>query len=159
MRPEAFTSTERGVARKTVDGYVAFFPEPVPRRILLPSEVMVLLDEATGAVHRLGGIGRLIPNPHLLYRPAPADRGGAELENRGHPRAMSGGLLRFEAGQVRSLSDAGTLLEVKQLHRWRWNTGSCASAAPGSPCRSGCCASNGTNAPCARRSRATPPTG
>ena len=34
MRPEAFTSTERGVARKTVDGYVAFFPEPVPRRVM-----------------------------------------------------------------------------------------------------------------------------
>lgn len=69
MRPEAFTFTERGVARKTIYGYVAFFPEAVPRRIQLPSDVMVLLDEATGAVHRLGGVGRLIPNPHLLIGP------------------------------------------------------------------------------------------
>lgn len=29
----------------------------------------MLLDEATGAVHRLGGPSRLIPNPHLLIEP------------------------------------------------------------------------------------------
>ena len=35
----------------------------------LSPEVILALDEATGAVHRLGGVGRLIPNPHLLIGP------------------------------------------------------------------------------------------
>ena len=69
MRPDAFSSQARGVVRKTPTGFYAFFPEPLPRRLDLPSEVVVLLDEATGAVHRLGGVGRLIPNPHLLIGP------------------------------------------------------------------------------------------
>lgn len=36
MEPEALISAERGSARRTLDGYVAFFPEPVPRRFALP---------------------------------------------------------------------------------------------------------------------------
>jgi Fic family protein len=57
------------VVRKSLTGFYAFFPEPLPRRVVLPPEILLLLDEATGAVHRLGGVGRLIPNPHLLIRP------------------------------------------------------------------------------------------
>lgn len=53
--PDAFTSTERGRVRKTPEGYRAFFPSEAPRRLSLSGEVVKLLDEATGAVHRLGG--------------------------------------------------------------------------------------------------------
>ncbi len=69
MRPDAFSSTERGRVRKTPEGYRAFVPAAAPRRLSLSDEVAKLLDEATGAVHRLGGVGRLIPNPHLLIGP------------------------------------------------------------------------------------------
>ena len=112
MRPEAFTSTERGVARKTVDGYVAFFPEPVPRRVQLPSDVMVLLDEATGAVHRLGGVGRLIPNRHLLI--GPHLRLEAVLSSRieGTETDVSQ-LLRYEAGQTPPPDEADDAREVR----------------------------------------------
>lgn len=112
MRPEAFQSTERGVARTTVDGYVAFFPEPVPRQIQLPQEVMVLLDEATGAVHRLGGVGRLIPNPHLLI--GPHLRIEAVLSSRieGTETDVSQ-LLRYEAGQQPPADEADDAREVR----------------------------------------------
>ena len=69
MQADAFTSRDRGVVRRTLEGFWAFYPEPLPRRYALPQEVATLLDEATGAVHRLGGVGRLIPNPHLLIGP------------------------------------------------------------------------------------------
>jgi hypothetical protein len=69
VRPDAYTSHERGQARKAVGGFWAFFPAETPRRLSLSDEVVKLLDEAIGAVHRLGGVGRLIPNPHLLIGP------------------------------------------------------------------------------------------
>jgi Fic family protein len=126
MQPDAFVSTERGVARKTVEGFVAFFPEPVPRRIQLPSETMVLLDEATGAVHRLGGLGRLIPNPHLLI--GPHLRLEAVLSSRIEgTRTDVSQLLRFEAGQAPPPDEADDAREVRNyvvamehgLHRVR----------------------------------------
>ena len=98
MRPDAFTSQDRGVVRKTLTGFYAFFPEPLPRRAALAPEILLLLDEATGAVHRLGGVGRLIPNPHLLI--GPHLRLEAVLSSRIEgTKTDVGQLLRFEAGQ------------------------------------------------------------
>lgn len=112
MRPHAFESRERGVARKTVDGYVAFFPEPVPRRIQLPPDLMLLLDEATGAVHRLGGVGRLIPNPHLLI--GPHLRLEAVLSSRIEgTKTDVNQLLRYEAGQKSAPDAAEDAREVR----------------------------------------------
>ncbi|MCY3538630.1 MAG: Fic family protein [bacterium] len=66
MRPESFQSTERGKVRRTLEGYRAFYPEPLPRHLDMDAETVVLLDEATAALNRLGGIGLHLPNPHLL---------------------------------------------------------------------------------------------
>lgn len=111
MRPDAFTSTERGLVRKTTEGYRAFFPAETPRRISLSDEVVKLLDEATGAVHRLGGVGRLIPNPHLLI--GPHLRLEAVLSSRIEgTKTDVGQLLLFEAGQVSSTEAADDATEV-----------------------------------------------
>ena len=111
MRPDAFTSTERGEVRKTPEGYWAFFPAEAPRRLSLSDEVVKLLDEATGAVHRLGGVGRLIPNPHLLI--GPHLRLEAVLSSRIEgTKTDVGQLLRFEAGQVPSPDAADDATEV-----------------------------------------------
>jgi Fic family protein len=98
VRPDAFTSDERGVVRKALEGFWAFYPKPLPRRYSLPQEIATLLDEATGAVHRLGGVGRLIPNPHLLI--GPHLRLEAVLSSRIEgTKTDVEQLLRFEAGQ------------------------------------------------------------
>lgn len=111
MRPDAFTSTERGRVRKAPEGYWAFVPAAVPRRPSLSDEVVKLLDEATGAVHRLGGVGRLIPNPHLLI--GPHLRLEAVLSSRIEGTTTDvGQLLRFEAGQVPSPDAADDATEV-----------------------------------------------
>ncbi len=111
MRPDAFTSTERGQVRKTPEGYWAFVPAAAPRRLSLSDEVVKLLDEATGAVHRLGGVGRLIPNPHLLI--GPHLRLEAVLSSRIEgTKTDVGQLLRFEAGQVPSPDAADDATEV-----------------------------------------------
>jgi Fic family protein len=111
VRPDAFTSTERGRVRKTLEGYWAFFPAETPRRLSLSDEVIKLLDEATGAVHRLGGVGRLIPNPHLLI--GPHLRLEAVLSSRIEgTKTDVGQLLLFEAGQIRSSDAADDATEV-----------------------------------------------
>lgn len=111
MRPDAFTSTERGQVRKTPERYWAFFPTETPRRLSLSDEVVKLLDEATGAVHRLGGVGRLIPNPHLLI--GPHLRLEAVLSSRIEgTKTDVGQLLLFEAGQIPSSDAADDATEV-----------------------------------------------
>jgi hypothetical protein len=58
MRPETFSSRDRLAMRRTSQGFWAFFPNPLPRRLDVPTDLAVLLDEATGAVYRPGGVGR-----------------------------------------------------------------------------------------------------
>jgi Fic family protein len=112
VRPDAYTSPERGRVRKTLSGFWAFFPNPVPRRLSLSDEVVKLLDEATGAVHRLGGVGRLIPNPHLLI--GPHLRLEAVLSSRIEgTKTDVGQLLRFEAGQTTPPDEADDAAEVR----------------------------------------------
>jgi Fic family protein len=100
------------MVRKSTAGFWAFFPEPLPRRLQLPPEVAVLLDEATGAVHRLGGVGRLIPNPHLLI--GPHLRLEAVLSSRIEgTKTDVNQLLLFEAGQVPRADEADDVREVQ----------------------------------------------
>lgn len=111
MQPDAFTSNERGIVRKTLEGYWAFYTKPVARGLDLSQDTVKLLDEATGAVYRLGGVGRLLPNPHLLI--GPHLRLEAVLSSRieGTKTDVSQ-LLRYEAGQVPAEDDADDVREV-----------------------------------------------
>jgi Fic family protein len=112
MRPDAFISHSRGVVRRDPTGFWAFHPEPLPRRLDLPQEVVTLLDEATGAVHRLGGVGRLIPNPHLLI--GPHLRLEAVLSSRIEgTKTDVGQLLRFEAGEAPPAAEVDDAREVR----------------------------------------------
>lgn len=112
MRPEAFTSKERGLVVRDPTGFWAFHPTPLPRRLDLSQDIVTLLDEATGALHRLGGVGRLIPNPHLLI--GPHLRLEAVLSSRIEgTKTDVGQLLRFEAGQTPAAEDADDAQEVQ----------------------------------------------
>ncbi|MCY4371397.1 MAG: Fic family protein [bacterium] len=104
MRPDAFRSTERGTVRMTLGGFRAFYPNPLPRRLDLPQEVVRLSDEATGAVHRLGGLGRLLPNPHLLIGPHLRLEAVQSSRIEG-TRADIPQLLRLEAGETPGETD------------------------------------------------------
>jgi Fic family protein len=112
VNPESFPSAERGTVRRTVEGFWAFHPAPPPRRVDLPPDLLKLLDEATGAVHRLGGLGRLMPNPHLLI--GPHLRLEAVLSSRIEgTRTDVQELLHFEAGQRLDPEAANDAREVQ----------------------------------------------
>jgi Fic family protein len=50
-------------------GFYTFVPEPIPRKVPLGPETVVLLSETDRALGRLAGAGRLLLNPHLLVQP------------------------------------------------------------------------------------------
>jgi len=69
MDQRRFTSTRAGTVRRTVGGYLAFFPAPVPRKLALSARTVLRLSEADAALGRLAGAGRLLPNPSLFINP------------------------------------------------------------------------------------------
>lgn len=71
MDMEAYAPTVFGEPRRTVGrhGYVAYFPAPIPRTVVLPAATIRLLADAEASLGRLAGVGELVPNPHLLIRP------------------------------------------------------------------------------------------
>lgn len=109
MELGAFRSDERGVVRKTLEGYHAFFPNPLPREISLSPSIILELEEATAGLHRLAGVGRLLPNPELLI--GPHLRLEAVLSSRieGTEATMSD-LLRYEVEDRSSMP--GDVVEV-----------------------------------------------
>ena len=112
MQPDAFTSQERGTVRKDPTGFWAFCPKPMPRDYRTPQSLASLLDEATGAVHRLGGLGRLLRNPHLLI--GPHLRIEAVLSSRIEgTRTDVTQLLRVEAGEEPGPEAAADAQEVR----------------------------------------------
>ena len=64
-----FISHDTGHLVKTLDGHDAFVPAPLPPQIDLSFELMHRISEADHALGTLGGIGRILPNPHLLTQP------------------------------------------------------------------------------------------
>src|SRR2546426_7187170 len=68
MRPEDFTNPP-GKVLKTAEGYWAFIPAPLPSAIDLDLKTTNLLAEAERGMGELVGIGKRLPNPHLLISP------------------------------------------------------------------------------------------
>lgn len=105
MRVDDFPNTARGEARKVPgEGYAAYFPAPLPRRLDYTPELVRLLEDATAALHRLAGVGRLLPNPNLLI--APYVRLEAVLSSRieGTQSDVTH-LLRLEAGDDEGIAE------------------------------------------------------
>lgn len=108
MRADDFPSKQRGEVRKVPGSdYFAYFPSQLPREVDYDGKTVRHLDEATGALHRLSGVGRLLPNPNLLINPS--IRLEAVLSSRIEgTRSDVTDLLRYEAGDeegVRELRD------------------------------------------------------
>jgi len=69
MRAEDFHAPETGRLVATLDGAPAFVPAPLPPHIEYDAELVLALSRADGALSELSGLGRLLPDPHLLISP------------------------------------------------------------------------------------------
>lgn len=69
MDPANFRMPEAGKVIRTSEGYHAFIPAPLPPKITYDAELALTLSKADAALSELSGLGRLLPNPHLLISP------------------------------------------------------------------------------------------
>ena len=68
MKQRQFTSPF-GKLVKNTDGYLTFVPSNLPPTINYDESLTALISEASLQLGNLSGIGKLLPNPHLLIRP------------------------------------------------------------------------------------------
>ena len=96
----------------TIDGALAFVPAPLPPRIDYDAELVLALSKADGALSELSGLGRQLPDPHLLI--APYLRQEAVLSSRieGTVTTLSE-LLIDQAGGATSARERDDLREVR----------------------------------------------
>jgi Fic family protein len=66
MNKNDFHTSETGKVITTPKGYLAFIPAPLPPTIKYTPEVVLSLSHADAALSELSGLGKYLPNPHLL---------------------------------------------------------------------------------------------
>lgn len=69
VNPRDFKVRAAGRAVRAAGGYWAFVPAPLPPKLAYDPELVRLLSTADAALSELSGLGRLLPNPHLLIGP------------------------------------------------------------------------------------------
>ena len=101
MNPSDFRDPSAGRVIQASGGYAAFVPAPLPPDLAYDSALVRLLSQADAALSELSGLGRQLPNPHLLI--APYVRREAVLSSRIEgTRASLSDLLLDEAEPERS---------------------------------------------------------
>lgn len=99
MDATQFRAPAAGRVVRAPQGYAAFVPAPLPPAITYTPALVRLLSVADAALSELSGLGRVLPNPHLLI--APYLRREAVLSSRIEgTQASLTDLLADEAGQV-----------------------------------------------------------
>ena len=69
MDAKGFTDQAAGRILRAPQGYDAFVPNPLPPDLAWTPSIVSLLSRADRALGELSGIGRALPNPHLLILP------------------------------------------------------------------------------------------
>lgn len=69
MNPRDFQSPDAGRVIQTPLGYAAFIPAPLPPKLVYDDKLVLALSRADSALSELSGLGRQLPNPHLLIAP------------------------------------------------------------------------------------------
>ena len=69
MNPKDFRATSAGKVIRTPTGYTAFIPAKLPPALTYDNQLVLSLSRADAALSELSGLGRHLPNPHLLIAP------------------------------------------------------------------------------------------
>lgn len=69
MNSTDFRSPAAGQIIRTTQGHDAFIPAPLPPSLTYDEDLVLTLSRADAALSELAGLGRHLPNPHLLIAP------------------------------------------------------------------------------------------
>ena len=112
MNSKDFRAPTAGRVVRTAQGYAAFVPALLPPKLQYDEGLVVSLSRADAALSELSGLGRHLPNPHLLI--APYVRREAVLSSRIEgTKASLSDLLRDEAAAPLVRAEDNDVLEVR----------------------------------------------
>jgi Fic family protein len=69
VNPSDFRAPGAGRVVQAAGGYAAFIPASLPPELAYDSSLVLALSRADAALSELSGLGRQLPNPHLLIAP------------------------------------------------------------------------------------------
>ncbi|WP_027718102.1 Fic family protein [Desulfovirgula thermocuniculi] len=117
MLPEDFIQPNGRLVR-IGEGEWAFIPESLPPRIEWTSRLVAELSLADRAVGELAGLGRMLPNPHLLIRPFLRREAVLSSRIEGTRASLSDLYLYEVAGQLRLWNDEALKEDVREVFNY-----------------------------------------
>jgi Fic family protein len=111
MKPQDFKSRDTGRVIKQPGGFFAFVPAPLPPPLRYDAGLAVAQSRADTALSELAGVGRLLPNPHLLIDPLIRQEAVLSSKIEG-TRASLSDVLEAEALEM-SDAESGDVQEVR----------------------------------------------
>ncbi|MBX3002718.1 MAG: Fic family protein [Anaerolineales bacterium] len=114
MKASDFTAKAPGKVIKTLRGYRAFVPDPLPPNVAWSNRLLADLSKADRSLAKLAEVGNSFPVPQALMRPFV--RKEAVLSSRIEgTRTSFEELLSYEAGQLKMFEDPN---DAKQVHNY-----------------------------------------
>jgi len=113
MDSEDFKSSSAGRCIKTLQGYWAFVPTPLPPPLAHDDELIKLLSDADRLLGELSGTGRVLKNPYLLIAPYIRREAVSSSKIEGTRSSLSD-LFFYEASAVKRPK----IPDVKEVHNY-----------------------------------------
>lgn len=114
MKKTDFSKKAPGKVIKTLQGYLAFVPAPLPPDIEWSAKLLAALSKADRSLARLAEVGNAFPAPHVVARPFIRKEAVLSSQIEG-TRTSFQELLSYEAGQ---LSLFGNLEDTREVHNY-----------------------------------------
>jgi Fic family protein len=117
MNYQSFQNSPAGRLSKTIQGYYAFIPNPLPPVLNWNESLVNSLSEADRAVGKLAGLSRALPNPHLLIIPFMHSEAVLSSRIEGTQATISD-VYKYETGQLSLFKDDKDISDVKEVHNY-----------------------------------------
>jgi len=117
MNYQSFQNSPAGRLSKTIQGYYAFIPNPLPPVLNWNESLVNSLSEADRAVGKLAGLSRDLPNPHLLIIPFMHSEAVFSSRIEGTQATISD-VYKYETGQLSLFKDDKDISDVKEVHNY-----------------------------------------
>jgi Fic family protein len=112
MKKTDFSQNAPGKLIKTLQGYIAYIPKPLPPELSWSPTLINHLTNAERSIARLEEVGQSFPVPHVLARPFVRKEAVLSSQIEGTQTSFQN-LLHYEAKQLTFLADAPDAHEVQ----------------------------------------------
>ena len=115
MSPEDFKSPTAGRVILHATGYHAFVPAGLPPVLNFDHDLVLMLSRADAALSELSGLGRVLPNPHLLISPLVRREAVQSSKIEGTQASLSD-ILLDEATPAQAVT--GNAADLREVHNY-----------------------------------------